>query len=632
MKKFLFLLLLTLSCGRQSGIDLIPYPAKLTMGKGYCTIKNDGDIKLLSDAAIPPEGYRLKVDKDNAELFASDSAGFFYGLQTLSQLRKGDRVPVVEIEDAPKFAHRGVMVDVSRHFYSMEFLRRQVDLLSRYKINRFQIHLTDAAGWRMEIKHYPRLTQYAAFRSGASWKDWWDGARQYVEEGSEGAYGGYYTQAELRELVSYAAKRHVTIVPEIEMPGHSEEVLAAYPQLSCSHDGKGDFCVGTEETFEFLQTVLDEVMDVFPSEYIHIGGDEAGKASWRSCPKCQRRMQDEGLATVEDLQGYLIRRIGAYVKSKGRKIIGWDEIAESSVPDNADIMIWRGGEAMTAALKTGAKLILTPGKYYIDKYQDAPPTQKEAIGGYLPLKTVYELDPLEEVPQEYRANVKGLQVNLWTEYVATEEDAERMLYPRALALAQTAWGGENGRDYPEFRRRVLSELSAMVSEGYHPFDLAAEVGQRPEYEQKVEHLALGSPVTYATEYSPKYAAAGASSLTDGLQGSWTYDDGRWQGFLSPGMDVTIDLGKVQTISEIKAIFFQSIGAWIYRPSHIGIWVSEDGETFTSIADEDPEKHPEPSVDWFQHGWSGSASARYVRYQATCDITGGWVFTDEVVVK
>lgn len=662
MKKTLILSLLLCSCAVPQEPNVIPYPSGIVMDKGCFSLKSSasliltpgvqdldgtivpeewlslpvvraetpeqGSVSLVVNPTLPEEGCQIKVDKSGILVSASSSAGFYYALETLAQLRKGDRIPCLSIEDSPKYAHRGVMIDVSRHFYTMDFLKKQVDLLSRYKINRLQLHLTDAAGWRMEIKRYPRLIGYVAFRSKALWKEWWEGDRAYG-----GGYGGFYTQDELRSLVEYAMDKHITVIPEVEMPGHSDEVLAAYPELSCAHDGKGDMCAGAEETFGFLENVLDEVMEVFPSEYIHIGGDEAGKASWRNCPKCQKRMRDEKLSDVDDLQGYLIRRIGAYLESKGRKLIGWDEIAQSEMPDNADVMVWRGPEQSMKAIRSGHQVILSPGEYYIDKYQDAPSSQPEAIGGYLPLRKIYEFDPLSGIPAEFQDNVKGLQANLWTEYVPTEADAERMLYPRVFALAQTAWGGEKGRDYERFRAKVLERLPALLSEGYKPFDLASEVGNRPEYGLKAEHLGLGCPVSYEGSYSPKYPASGDTALTDGLQGSWDYGDGRWQGFIGEkGMDVTVDLGKSREIGEVKATFFQSIGAWVYIPAHISISVSEDGDEFTTLLDQNHPADSEHSVKWETLGWSGSGQARFVRFQATCDIVGGWVFTDEIVIK
>ena len=251
-----------------------------------------------------PEGYTINVTNERIDVKATSAAGLFYAAQTLLQLADGGtNIPACTITDEPQFAYRGLMLDVSRHFFGKEFVKKQIDAMAHFKMNRLHLHLTDAAGWRIEIKKYPRLTEFAAWRSPAIWKEWWFGDRKYVEEGSEGAYGGYYTQEDIKELVAYAAERYITIIPEIEMPAHSEETLTAYPELSCTHEPykQADFCVGNEKTFEFLENVLSEVIELFPSEYIHIGGDEAGKASWPHCPLCQKRMKEEGLKDVNEL-------------------------------------------------------------------------------------------------------------------------------------------------------------------------------------------------------------------------------------------------------------------------------------------------------------------------------------------
>jgi hexosaminidase len=300
--------------------------------------------------------------------------------------------------------------------------------MALYKMNRMHIHLTDAAGWRMEIEAYPKLTSFAAWRPQQKWKDWWYGDRLYVEEGSEGAYGGYYTKNQMRELVEYARQRHIEVIPEIEMPGHSEEVLAAYPELSCKGTAysQGEFCVGNEETFRFLETVLEEVMEVFPSEMIHIGGDEANKAHWKECPKCQQRMQAEGLADVDELQSYLIKRIARFVESKGRRIVGWDEILDGGLAQGATVMSWRGEEGGIEAMRMGHDVIMTPGRYcYLDHTQDAPFKEPESIGGYLPLDSVYVYNPASRT-MDLPGRLLGIQGNLWSEYVVTDSHAEYM--------------------------------------------------------------------------------------------------------------------------------------------------------------------------------------------------------------
>ena len=258
------------------------------------------------------EGYVLTATKKGVEVQAKSGAGLFYGVQTLLQMATdGNQIALGTITDEPRFEYRGMMLDVSRHFFGLDFVKKQIDAMAYYKLNRLHIHLTDAAGWRIEIKKYPRLTNFAAWRSGKTWKEWWNGDRKYMEEGSEGAEGGYFTQDQCREIVEYAKKHYITVIPEIEMPSHSEEVLTAYPELSCTHVPykQADFCVGNEKTFEFLENVLLEVMEIFPSEYIHVGGDEASKQSWKTCPLCQARMKKEGMKEIDELQSYLIKRM-----------------------------------------------------------------------------------------------------------------------------------------------------------------------------------------------------------------------------------------------------------------------------------------------------------------------------------
>ena len=477
-----------------------------------------------------PEGYVLSVNSDGVRIEALSGVGLFYGVQTLLQMAADapEGMTAVTVKDEPRFEYRGIMLDVSRHFRSKEFVKRQIDLLSYYKINRLHLHLTDAAGWRIEIKKYPRLTQFAAWRPQAVWKDWWNGKREYCEETDPRAQGGYYTQDDIRELVAYAQKHYVTIIPEIEMPSHSEEVLTAYPELSCTHVPykQSDFCIGNEKTFEFLENVLTEVMELFPSEYIHIGGDEAGKASWPNCKLCQARMKKEGLKDVNELQSYSIHRMERFLNSHGRKLLGWDEILDGGLAPNATVMSWRGTEGGLAAIRSGHKAIMSPGQYcYLDGYQDAPYSQPEAIGGYLPLKKVYGYEPVPDSLSADEAKLMyGVQANLWTEYIPTEEHAEYMLYPRAIALAEVAWSKPENKSWEDFHRRALKIVDELKAKGYHPFELKNEIGNRKEAETPVEHLALGKKVTYNAPYWENYPAAGEATLTDGLRGGWNYND------------------------------------------------------------------------------------------------------------
>ena len=429
---FLLTLFISSFAQAQSTINVTPVPYEVLQKDGVYHFQGVPKVKYVTvaDGRMPAESYRLKVDKKGVTITSTDAAGVFYAHKTLDQLVDGDTLPYCEIYDFPRFPYRGLHVDVSRHFRSVDFLKKQMDAMAMFKMNRMHIHLTDAAGWRMQIDAYPRLTEFAAWRPQQTWKEWWAGDRHYCEADEPGAYGGYYTKEQLRELVEYARERHIEIIPEIEMPGHSEEVLAAYPELSCAGKpySQGEFCPGNEETFRFLETVLDEVMEVFPSEYIHIGGDEANKTHWKTCPKCQRRMQEEGLADVDELHSYMIKRMARYVESKGRKVIGWDEILDGGLAEGAAVMSWRGTEGGIKAMDMGHDVIMTPGRYcYLDHAQDAPFKEPESIGGYLPLDSVYVYEPVEpSMPADKVHHLKGVQANLWAEDIVTDEHAEYM--------------------------------------------------------------------------------------------------------------------------------------------------------------------------------------------------------------
>ena len=590
-----------------------------------------------------PESYTLSVTPQQILIRATSGAGLFYGMQTLLQLAQPSgagsySIASVEIEDTPRFAYRGLMLDVSRHFSTKEFIKKQIDALAYYKINRLHLHLTDAAGWRLEIKKYPLLTEFAAWRTDPTWKQWWNGGRKYVRFDAPGAYGGYYTQNDIREILEYARQHYITVIPEIEMPSHSEEVLAAYPQLSCSGEPykNSDFCVGNEETFMFLENVLTEVMELFPSEYIHIGGDEAGKSAWKTCPKCQKRMKDEHLANVDELQSYLIHRIEKFLNNHGRHLLGWDEILQGGIAPNATVMSWRGEEGGIAAVTSGHRAIMTPGAYcYLDSYQDAPYSQPEAIGGYLPLKKVYSYNPVPaSLTAEQAKLVYGVQGNLWVEYIPTPEHVEYMIYPRILALAETAWSAPERKSWPDFHTRALSAVADLQAKGYHPFDLKKEIGSRPESLQPVSHLALGKKVIYNSPYSSHYPAQGNTALTDGIRGDWTYGDGSWQGFISDNrLDVTIDMEKETSIHSVTAAFMQVVGAEVFLPETVVISISDDGTHFTELRKQHFEVSKETPIRFTDISWQGEAKGRYVRYQAQAGSEfGGWIFTDEIIVK
>lgn len=632
--------------------NIIPRPVSVRYASGWLDCRGLS-LAECTDVRIQPGtgvsgAYSLTVTRDSVLIVAADSAGVFYAGQTLEALKdpSDGRIPCVEIEDAPRFRWRGYMQDVSRHFFSIDYLKRQIDAMARLKLNVLHLHLTDAAGWRVEIDRYPLLTGLAAWREGALWKDWWFGDRKYLPEGSEGAYGGYYTKEELRELVRYAEERFITVVPEIEMPSHSDEVLTAYPELSCTGEPykHSDFCIGKDKTFEFLENVLNEIMEIFPSGYIHVGGDEASKKAWAECPLCQARMKDEGLADVDELQSYMIRRIGSYLEDNGRVPVGWDEILQGGADTAAVVMAWRSVEEGAKACRNGNMTVMSPGAYcYFDTYQDDPSTLPAAMGGYLPLSKVYSFEPVPDGLTEAEASrIMGVQANLWAEYVPTEEHAELMIYPRLYALAEVAWSPADGKDYADFRRRAVQLCSRMKEEGYNVFDLAHEAGDRPAAQTPEEHLARGCKVTYNAPYNSTYAAGGETALTDGLHGGWTYSDGRWQGFISRGrLDVTVDLGKETEISSVELDFMQVCGPEVFLPAEVIISVSQDGKDFSELKRIQREIVRDDKVTFVTDGWHAGQDpvpggtgvrARYVRVKARSGEFGGWIFTDEIVVR
>ena len=676
----MFLALTLVSCGQQpvEELSIIPVPLKAELQGGSFVVNENtqlwieapeadknqlqeylaaSPLKLAVAAEAPTsnaivlkqveelpgvasaEGYVLTSTKKGVEVQAKTGAGLFYGVQTLLQMAtEGNKVAFGTITDEPRFEYRGMMLDVSRHFFGLDFVKKQIDAMAYYKLNRLHIHLTDAAGWRIEIKKYPRLTNFAAWRSGKNWKEWWNGDRKYMEEGEEGAEGGYFTQDQCREIVEYAKKHYITVIPEIEMPSHSEEVLTAYPELSCTHVPykQADFCVGNEKTFEFLENVLLEVMEIFPSEYIHVGGDEASKQSWKTCPLCQARMKKEGLKDVDELQSYLIERMEKFLNKHGRNLLGWDEILEGGLAPNATVMSWRGVEGGLKAIEGGHRAIMSPGGYcYFDSYQDAPHTQPEAIGGYLPLKKVYSYDPIPETFTPEQAKLMyGVQANLWAEYIPTPEHLEYMIYPRILALAEVAWSAVANKNYEDFHGRALKAVDELRAKGYNTFDLKNEVGNRPGADKPVEHLGIGKKVSYAEghNYYSGYTAGGDDALVNGILGGWSYSDQLWQGFLKD-IDLTIDLEKETAIKNVGADFMQICGPGVFMPKQVIISVSNDGKEFTELAKIDHQVVKDDAVTFKNFGWEGEANARYVRYQAEIDRNfGGFLFVDEIVIK
>ena len=521
-------------CGRHlervGSVDIVPEPSDVRVGEGVFSLTrrteirlSDGDSALVRTAELfgglagkslgrplavvrgggqesgticvalgdlPAEAYVLSVRSDRIDLTGGSPAGVFYGFQTLRQMLpesalRGEKaraidLPVVEIRDEPRIGYRALLLDVGRHFFGPEEVKSVIDLMAMHKLNRLQWHLTEDQGWRIEIRKYPELTRRGAWRDRSDLRPAEDGRPEKDPQ----PYGGYYTRQQVREIVRYAADRFIEIVPEIEMPGHAMAALASYPWLGCLGEGyevpslwgvKEDvYCAGKDSTFVFLEDVLTEVTDLFPYGLVHIGGDECPKARWKECPRCQRRMRDEGLGSEEELQSYFVRRIERFLASRNRRMVGWDEIRQGGLSETAIVLSRKREQGLRSALENGNDVIMTPYlNCYFDYYQGSRETEPLAFGGFLPLRTAYDLDPFEGLNAEQSRRILGVQCNLWTEFVATLDHAEYMLLPRLAAFAERAWtGGE--RNYPDFLRRLESFSRLYDAQGYEYRDFRPE--------------------------------------------------------------------------------------------------------------------------------------------------------------
>ena len=645
--------------------------ATVTGGTNPVTVADEvpaSGIRFVTDESLPAEGYELNVDGEGIEVRASQFPGFLYALQSLEQLLPAAvygtepapdaawEVPCVKIADAPRFAYRGMHLDVARHFFSVDEVKRYIDVMAIHKLNTLHWHLTDDQGWRIEIKRYPELTAVGSIRKATVVRKEWG-----TYDGTP--YGGFYTQDEIRDVVEYAADRGVTVIPEIDLPGHMLAALTAYPELGCTGGpyevwgrwGVADdvLCPGREKTFEFLEGVLTEVMELFPSEYIHIGGDECPKVRWEKCPRCQAKirqlgLKDDGEHTAEHyLQSYVTDRIGKFLAQHGRRIIGWDEILEGRAPSDAVVMSWRGSEGGIAAAKLGHDVIMTPNShFYFDYYQsldtDAEPF---GIGGYIPLEQVYSYDPaFPELTPEQQKHILGVQANLWTEYVLSDEHLEYMLLPRLAALSEVQWCLPETKDWNRFigsfrMDKIYSQLGYEFAK--HIFGVTASYAVDPEKGGVVMTLTTqgGAPIRYTldgsdpTASSPlykapvtigesctfkaaalregmqtpvytrkfdfnkatgrrialnaaptlKYTYGGASLLVDGYRGGPVYSNGAWIGFLNEPLDVTIDMQGAKPYSAVTVESLVEKGEWVFPPSSVGVDLSDDGREFTEAA-------------------------------------------------
>ena len=614
---------------------------------------------------IGAEGYQLDVTASAITVKASTKAGIVYGMQTIFQLLPAIRtnavvqIPCMAVTDYPRFKWRGMMLDVSRHFFSPDMVKEYINLMASYKMNVFHWHLVDGAGWRLEIKKYPKLTQQAAWRVDDTDKPWNWAEVQFNADKNKASYGGYYTQVQVKEIVAYAQQRNITIVPEIEMPGHSEAVMAAYPELSCNpvvtfaNNGNfyiskaaGNYCAGNDSAFVFLQNVLTEVMDIFPSKYIHVGGDEVDKISWKKCERCQARIKLNGLKNEEELQSYFIKRIEKFIVSKNKKMIGWDEILEGGLAPEATVMSWRGEAGGIEAAKMNHEVVMTPGSpCYFDHYQAGPEGEPLAIGGFNTVKKVYDYEP---IPAELTANqakyVLGAQGNVWTEYIVTAEHLEYMVLPRMPALAEVLWTPAKNKNWENFNQRLQVLFRGYDQKGLHYSPGNFTVGIQPVSKNgklfvSLSGEALNAAIFYTTDGTvpnvqsipykvpidinesstikavsvlngkvmglkpaeqsfAMHKAIGSnvvyaqpvnkSYLADGNNSltdgvRGTYAVGKyWHGFNGKDLIATLDLGEEKSIQSISLGCLQNYKDWIFLPPSVSFEVSVDGVHFTSV--------------------------------------------------
>jgi hexosaminidase len=582
-------------------------------------------------------------------------------------------MPVVSIQDAPAFEYRGLMVDVARHFQPISFMKKLVDLMAMQKMNRLHLHLVDDQGWRIEIKKYPKLTEVGGIRNGTL-------VDKYPGKGNDNKpYGGFYTQAQIKDLVAYASKKFITIIPEIELPGHSSAAIAAYPALSCFpgettvvsenmvaattkeqlkkpgtkvvQETWGvftDVLSPTDYTFQFMNDVLDEVMQLFPSKYIHIGGDECPKEAWKRSPFCQEMIKKYNLKDEHGLQSYFIQRIEKHINSKGRSIIGWDEILEGGLAPNAAVMSWRGTQGGIESAKQGHDVVMTPDSHcYLNFYQSEDQTDSIAWGGFLPLKRVYGYEPIPaELNAEQAKYIKGVQGNLWTEYIKSSALAEYMLFPRAVALAEIGWTKQKP-GFDHFTARLIPYLKRLEKHGVnysrHMYDIGLKSQYDPAsntvkvsvdgvsdkknlfysviaeqgglvikpYEQPISiasaakleiaamvegavvdkrtaffniNKATGRKFSLSIDPASQYGKGGASALVNGIMGSVTrFNDDEWLGWNGKDFEGILDLGRAEEIKKIYLRFYKAPSSWIYMPSSIKILVSADGVNYKEVA-------------------------------------------------
>ena len=640
-----------------------------------------------------PEAYELKVAGEGVTVKGATEAGVFYGIQTLRKslpvaVGANISLPAVDIKDAPRFAYRGAHFDTSRHFFTVDEVKTYIDMLALHNMNRMHWHFTEDQGWRIEIKKYPKLTEIGSKRS------------ETVIGKNSGKYDGvphegFYTQEEAKEIVKYAAERFITVIPEIDIPGHMQAALASYPELGCTGGpyevwkmwgvSEDVLCIGNNQSLKFLEDVFAELIEIFPSEYIHIGGDECPKVRWAQCPKCQARIKQLGLKSdakhtkEERLQSYVISHVEKFLNEHGRQIIGWDEILEGGLAPNATVMSWRGEGGGIEAAKQHHDVIMTPNTYLYFDYYQSKDTDNEplAIGGYLPVERVYSYEPMPKslTPDEQKY-IKGVQANLWTEYIPTFSHAQYMVLPRWAALAEVQWSAPEKKDYANFLSRLPRLIQWYDAEGYnyakHVFDVTAEftpnttdgtlditlntlddapihytldgseptaASPRAEGVVKVKENAVFSakalrptgdsrvltekicfskssmkPIVANQPVNNQYKFKGESTLVDGLKGNGNYKTGRWIAFFKNDMDVTIDLQQSTEISRVALSTCVEKGDWVFDARGLTVEVSADGKNFTKVASESyPAMKEDDKNGVYHHELTfDPVQARYVR--------------------
>lgn len=458
-------------------INYFTYYLQLKAKKVTSDKKADMRLILSNDKSLKDtESYKLSVSEEGLTVSAASESGLFYGIQTMKQLLMNQEsttellIPYLEIHDSPRFHWRGLMLDVSRHFFDKQAVMKVIDLMAIYKLNTFHWHLVDGIGWRLPIDRYPELTDKGAWRKIKSGKDPWEDFEAVYNDGSIDIYGGHYSKEDIREIIAYANTKHITIVPEIEMPGHSEAALQCFPQLLCDPENNtGVYCAGNEDTFSFLENIIDEVALLFPGEYIHIGGDEVGKDAWLSCAKCRKRMSSLNINNADSLQSYFVKRIEKHIAKHGKRLIGWDEILEGGLPPTATVMSWRGIHGGIEAANEGHDVVMTPGSpFYFDHSQGKSELEPPSWGGHNSLLKVYSFDPVPgEIAADKTHHILGGQANLWTERIATQDHLEYMLLPRLLALSETLWTPLTQKDSINFVNKLDGHLNMLSSLNYN---------------------------------------------------------------------------------------------------------------------------------------------------------------------